>query len=348
MFYVSYLLVSTAIIYQLLDNVLALIEGNYTVMIMFELIILPWVVFYLQTSLLYYFKRYLVYFANHILAKYRFQAALLDVTLLSYIYLRFSDLPNRLLIASIILVVIAAYIYCITLYSQKQAIKLAQAEQLQNLIEYTAQIEELYDKLRRFKHDYKNILLSLEYCLDNDDLAGAKKVYHQAIAPTRSIISPELQLISQLQNISDPALKGILSNKLALALAKNLRVTCEIAQKITLDPRVTQLDMVRLLSIFMDNAIEASCQVNKGCLDFAFFEHDNEQFIVIRNSTKYEKIELQLLDKVGYTTKNSQGHGYGLANVSAILRDYPFISLNTSSSHYIFQQELIITGGLSR
>lgn len=158
MFYVSYLLVSTTIIYQLLDNVLALIEGNYTAMIMFELIILPWIVFYLQTSLLYYFKRYLVYFVNHILAKYRFQAALLDVTLLSYIYLRFSDLPNRLLIASIILVVIAAYIYCITLYSQKQAIKLAQAEQLQNLIEYTAQIEELYDKLRRFKHDYKNIL----------------------------------------------------------------------------------------------------------------------------------------------------------------------------------------------
>ena len=60
MFYVSYLLVSTAIIYQLLDNVLALIEGNYTAMIMFELIILPWIVFYLQTSLLYYFKRYLV------------------------------------------------------------------------------------------------------------------------------------------------------------------------------------------------------------------------------------------------------------------------------------------------
>ena len=37
MFYVSYLLVSTAIIYQLLDNVLALIEGNYTAMIMFEI-----------------------------------------------------------------------------------------------------------------------------------------------------------------------------------------------------------------------------------------------------------------------------------------------------------------------
>ncbi len=264
MFYVSYLLVSTAIIYQLLDNVLALIEGNYTLMIMIELLVLPWIVFYLQTSLLYYFKRYLVYFANHILAKYRFQAAILDVTLLSYIYLRFSDLPNKLLIASIILVVIAAYIYCITLYSQKLAIKLAQAEQLQNLIEYTTQIEELYDKLRRFKHDYKNILLSLEYCLDNNDLAGAKKVYHQAIAPTRSIISPELQLISQLQNISDPALKGILSNKLALALTKKLRVTCEIAQKIKLDPRVTQLDMVRLLSIFMDNAIEAACQVNKA------------------------------------------------------------------------------------
>ena len=74
-FYTSYLLVSTAIIYQLLDDVLLLIyssyNSNYTLMIIIELIFLPCVVFLLQTALIYYFRSYLIYFANNILAKYR-------------------------------------------------------------------------------------------------------------------------------------------------------------------------------------------------------------------------------------------------------------------------------------
>lgn len=60
-FYTSYLLVSTAIIYQLLDDVLLLIynsyNSNYTLMIIIELIFLPCAIFLLQTALMYYFFR---------------------------------------------------------------------------------------------------------------------------------------------------------------------------------------------------------------------------------------------------------------------------------------------------
>lgn len=59
-FYTSYLLVSTAIIYQLLDDVLLLIynsyNSNYTLMIIIELIFLPCAIFLLQTALMYYFR----------------------------------------------------------------------------------------------------------------------------------------------------------------------------------------------------------------------------------------------------------------------------------------------------
>ena len=250
-FYTSYLLVSTAIIYQLLDDVLLLIyssyNSNYTLMIIIELIFLPCAVFLLQTALIYYFRSYLIYFANNILAKYRNQAVIFDIVLLSYVFLRFSELENKSLIASVILGVLAAYIYLITLYSQGKEIELAKEAQLQNLLEYTLQIEKLYNELRHFKHDYKNILISLEYCLDHDDLAGVKEIYQNAIVPTKSVISLELQIMGQLQNIGDPALKGILSNKLSLALSKKLKVTCEVSEQIFLDSRISQLDMVRIL-----------------------------------------------------------------------------------------------------
>lgn len=89
-FYTSYLLVSTAIIYQLLDNVLLLIynsyNSNYTLMIIIELIFLPCAIFLLQTALMYYFRSYLIYFANNILAKYRNQAVIFDIVLLSYVF----------------------------------------------------------------------------------------------------------------------------------------------------------------------------------------------------------------------------------------------------------------------
>lgn len=314
-------------------------------MIIIELIFLPCAVFLLQTALIYYFRSYLIYFANNILAKYRNQAVIFDIVLLSYVFLRFSELENKSLIASVILGVLAAYIYFITLYSQGKEIELTKEAQLQNLLEYTLQIEKLYNELRHFKHDYKNILISLEYCLDHDDLAGVKEIYQNAIVPTKSVISLELQIIGQLQNIGDPALKGILSNKLSLALSKKLKVTCEVPEQIFLDSRISQLDMVRILSCLIDNAIEAACESSNKLLSVAFFEHNNEQIIIIRNSTKEKMIPLQSLNKSGFTTKKTGDHGHGLTNIRCILNNYPFITLTTSSNEYVFQQEITIAGG---
>lgn len=346
-FYFLYSLVSNLIIYSILSSFLA---GENTSQYLsaslnwLEALILPLLIYLIQFFVLKFFKPSLNYFANHILVRSRLQSVITELILLSYIFLRFSTLANKTLIASLVLLLLATYIYCITLYFQSQALKQAKATELQNLIEYTTQIENLYAEMRHFKHDYKNILLSLEYCLDNNDLAGAKKVYQQTIAPTRSKLSSNLQVIGQLQNITDPALKGLISNKLLLCLTKELKLSCEVDTKITLDRRIQQVDMIRVLSILLDNALQAAESSLQKRLTFAFFEDSSQQIFIIQNSTKEEKINLQLLNKAGFTTKG-KGHGQGLANIRAILHDYPFITLNTSSSAHLFQQELIIQGG---
>lgn len=42
--------------------------------------------------------------------------------------------------------------------------------ELNNLRLYTSHIESMYDNLRRFRHDYKNVLYSLTGALENDDI----------------------------------------------------------------------------------------------------------------------------------------------------------------------------------
>ena len=52
-----------------------------------------------------------------------------------------------------------------------------------NLKEYMDQIEELYQSLRTFKHDYANIMMSMAGYLESDDLEGLKQYYEREVYP---------------------------------------------------------------------------------------------------------------------------------------------------------------------
>ena len=51
---------------------------------------------------------------------------------------------------------------------------------MERLYEYTSNIENLYDNLRTFKHDYKNILLTLNYYIENKDIDSLEKYYKES------------------------------------------------------------------------------------------------------------------------------------------------------------------------
>ncbi len=43
---------------------------------------------------------------------------------------------------------------------------------MEYLIEYSEQIEKSYMEIRKFKHDYKNILVSMENYIQSNDIDG--------------------------------------------------------------------------------------------------------------------------------------------------------------------------------
>ena len=71
---------------------------------------------------------------------------------------------------------------------QEQIQTEAKKKALQDLQDYTHNLEDMYNSLRSFKHDYVNILLSLSGYIENCDIEELKEFFENKIFPTKNLI----------------------------------------------------------------------------------------------------------------------------------------------------------------
>lgn len=211
-------------------------------------------------------------------------------------------------------------------------------QQLEDLSRYSQHVESLYKELRSFRHDYTNVLVSLNESIKNRDMDQVEQIYTSVLASSDKRFYDSKYEIPNLSNLTDPAMKSLVSAKLTQSVELGIEAAVEIPEPIGL-PQMEVLDLMKVLSIFLDNAIEASQEATKPSLAFAYFKLDKQTLLVIENSIKEEKIRTQALFKEGYSSKG-QGRGIGLATVQKISHKYPHLSLQTTSNKYRFRQEL--------
>ena len=101
------------------------------------------------------------------------------------------------------------------------------------------------------------------------------------------------------------------------------------------------LDFIIILSILLDNAIEATELSVKPSLILAIFEEKDTEFIIVENSIVQDKVEISNIFNHGFSSKG-EGRGIGLANVHSILDKYPAASIKTKSRNYSFKQVIEI------
>ena len=80
-----------------------------------------------------------------------------------------------------------------------------------NLQEYMSQIEELYQNMRVFRHDYANIMVSMAVYMKNNDMEGLKAYYEKHIFPINNLLNKEKDVISRLNMLYIIELKGLIS-----------------------------------------------------------------------------------------------------------------------------------------
>lgn len=209
---------------------------------------------------------------------------------------------------------------------------------LDDLKMYTNNLEKIYDDMRVFKHDYINILSTLSYYIEEENIDELKEYFSENIIPLSSQIQNNNHKIGLLKNIKDEDIKGLVAVKLIQAQEKGIDVFVDITEDVSFSD-LDKLNLCKILGILIDNAIEAAEKTTEKKFEFAIITEENLITLIIRNSIGEQKINLQKIFKKGYSSKG-ENRGLGLYIVKNILEEEDKISLDTQAKNSIFTQKI--------
>jgi len=212
---------------------------------------------------------------------------------------------------------------------------------LQDLQDYTHNLETMYNSLRSFKHDYVNILLSISGYIENCDMDELRKYFESKILPTKNLIDQGDYKLNQLSNIGVLEIKSLLSAKMIYAHESGIDVTIDIPDRVD-NFLIDTIDLARLLGIFLDNAVEAALAAKQPQIGLNIIENQSGVSITISNSFRDNGALLYRLKQKGFTTKS--GHqGIGLANAQKIINSYNNVLHETTMQSGCFVQHIELT-----
>lgn len=234
------------------------------------------------------------------------------------------------------------YINYIVKLEKDKEIQRIKDVQLRDMAAYSSHVESLYREIRGFRHDYSNLLISLNEAIRSQDISEVQGIYDTVLASTGQKFKHSKYNIAHLSNLKNAAMKSIVSAKLIEAQNYGIDLTIEIEDPIEEPEGIELVEFLQLLSIFLDNAIEATLEASAPRLSFVYFEDHSQKVLVIGNTSKDEKVDTKQIFTAGYSTKG-ENRGLGLANVKEILERNPDIVLKTESRDYYFKQELVFS-----
>ena len=229
-------------------------------------------------------------------------------------------------------------IYNLMLIEQKQIIqKRKQEEFIKNqhqLEEYTTYLEKSEDDLRAFRHDYKNILNSLKVSAQEGNV---QEVIQKLDKYTETNLNSKALLkYKDVNHIYVKSVKSIIISKLTELYNLDIPYNFECRNNIrNLPDHVDELDLVRIIGITFDNAIEESKALIAEKHDIrsaevqimVYSDGPGEFEYEIRNKIENRKISTQEIQQRGFTTKKDY-KGLGLTNIKEIDSKYPDMSIS--------------------
>ncbi|MFC3931289.1 GHKL domain-containing protein [Streptococcus dentapri] len=220
-----------------------------------------------------------------------------------------------------------------------ESIEHDRALHIANLESYNHRVESLYDELNNFKKNYQISLQKLAKSIASRDMEKVKATYKDILGQADGQTTYASQLdVGKLSAIHVSPIKSMLSSKILQAQEAGLEVSIEAPDEIDEIP-MKIVDLVTIIGILGDNAIEAARESQEKSISIAYFKMDNQQFFVIENAIKEEQVQISHIFEYGYSSKG-KGRGIGLANVERIISSYDNVSLATMSSDYLFRQTL--------
>ena len=228
----------------------------------------------------------------------------------------------------------------LSIYSFTRIIKLAiTRKDLECAEEYNQSLEILYDKVKGFKHDFDNIVSSLDGYIENNDMDGLKKYFNEfkkdcKITNNLSIINPRI--------INNPGIYSLLNNKYFKATRSG--ITFEIEFFLNLNSlEINMYQFSRIIGVLIDNAIEEAEKCDEKIVKLSFIRENrnNRSVITVKNTYSNKDVDLEKIFEKGLSGKANHS-GIGLWEVKKYVKKSKNLDLYTSKTDKYFKQELSI------
>ena len=221
-----------------------------------------------------------------------------------------------------------------------------ESAKLEQQKKYILALEKNNNEIRKFKHDFNNIILGLDGYINNDDFnkEKLKKYFNSTIMTFNNNIELNDIVIAKLNSIKVSSLKSLIINKVLVAQNNNIDVDINIQGEIN-DFYTDEMQLSRVLGILLDNAIEASLELTDDKkIDMNIIQIDKTTDIQISNTFNNTGTPITDFNKEGFSTKGTN-RGLGLSSAHEIANKLNIL-LNTEIDGNTFIQILTIEGGL--
>ena len=244
-----------------------------------------------------------------------------------------------LVIVNTVLIIIYALI---TYYTIKTDNKYQSIYNKYNLsLDTLRENESLLDDYKMYSHENDNTLKTIRNMIETND----KNVLNYINTVIKDKESHDEGIISKTSIIPISGLKALLYSKIKdmkkLEIGNELYVDKSIksADLINIDDE-TLLDVCKIIGVFIDNAIEATKDLEIKQIDVSLYNEQDNIIIEVAN-TFSGNINIDKMTKKGFTTKGGK-RGYGLSLVNTILEHNKKLNNIKQINNNIFIQTLEI------
>jgi two-component system, LytTR family, sensor histidine kinase AgrC len=234
--------------------------------------------------------------------------------------------PNVSMLLGLLLYLIALHNQYYIKNTYESDMNQYQAKMIQKHVE---EVENLYEIMRGWRHDYHNHLQTLKahLALNRTDLM---KQY-------LNDLEQDLIDIHQLVQSNNTNLDAILNSKLSLAKAKAIDIT--IKASVPSQLAIPDIDLCVIIGNLLDNAIE-SCDLmreNEKFIRVYIGIFKEQLYLSVSNSTKEV---IRKLDHE-YITNKRGNHGHGLKRIDLVVNKYEGF-VNRKNEPGVFVTEIML------
>ena len=192
------------------------------------------------------------------------------------------------------------------------------------------EVDNMYKKMRGWRHDYRNHIQMMKALAANNDMDGIKAYLDE--------LDTDLNTVDTVIKTGNAMADAILNSKISLAQSKDINVSVDAHIPVKL--KMSELDLCCIIGNLFDNAIEASMElpIDQRMIRVYMDMKGTQLYISFTNLTAGKK--LKKIGKLFNTTKG-EGHGLGLIRIDGIVeRLGGFLSRNSEDG--AFTTEILI------